>query len=262
MRHVLSLWMAVLVTSVMPLCAGAAEWGSLKGQLVFDGTPPESKSIQNIAPDTEFCSKNELVDETLVVGEERGLANAFVYLYLKKGKTVAVHPDLAEPSDKPVVLDNKGCRFHPRALLVRTGQPFEIRNSDMGVGHNTNLQTLFSNPPFNQMVVNGKPETRMFQKRESFPAPAACNIHTWMKAFVLIRDNPYMAVSDARGNFEIKDIPAGPHEFIFWHDPAGMRGMAVGKKETDRKGRVKLDIAAGKTLDLGEIKVSASALRL
>lgn len=255
-------WMAVLVAILMPMCARAAEWGSLNGRLVFDGPPPEPKRIQNIAPDTDVCSKTTLVEETLVVSKEGGLANAFVYLYLKKGKTVDVHPDLAEPSDKPVVLDNKECRFQPHALLVRTGQPFEIRNSDIGVGHNTNMPALFANTPFNQMVANGQPVTKVFQKRESFPTPVACNIHTWMKARVLIRDNPYMAVTDAKGDFQIKDIPAGTHMFIFWHDPAGMRGMAVGKKKTDRKGRAKLEIAPGETLDLGEIKVSASTLRL
>ena len=242
--------------------AGAADWGTLKGRLVFDGTPSAAKAI-NVNKDTEYCSKHKLVEETLVVGEKGGLSNVFVYLYLKRGKSVDVHPDLAKPSEEPVVLENKGCRFEPRALIVRTAQPFEIRNSDEGIGHNTNAQTLLSNPKFNQQVSNDSPIKKVFEKTESYPSEMACNVHPWMKSFVLIRDNPYMAVSDAGGNFEIKNIPSGKHEFIFWHEAKGnMRDLAVGKTKTSRKGRAKLEIKADEPLDLGEIKVAAAVLGL
>jgi len=247
----------VLTTFGMALGADGAEWGSLKGRLIFDGTPGDPKPII-VNKDPEFCGQHKLVDETLVVGEKGGLANVFVYLYLKKGKSVDVHPDLQKPSDKPVVLDNKGCRFHPHALLVRTGQPFKITSSDVGIGHNTNAP-LLANPQFNQTV----PIDKVFEKSESYPSGVACNIHPWMKSFVLIRDNPYMAVSDAKGSFEIKSIPAGTHEFIFWHESSGnMRDLEIGKTKTSRKGRAKLAIPAGEMLDLGEVKVSARVLKL
>ncbi|MCG8448009.1 MAG: hypothetical protein MI725_00325 [Pirellulales bacterium] len=262
MKNFLSLILVLLATWNTTFWAGAADWGSLKGRLVFDGTPEEPKPI-NVNKDTEYCSQHKLVEETLVVGEKGGINNAFVYLYVKKGKSVEVHPDLATPSEKPAVLDNKGCRFEPRAMVVRTTQPFEIRNSDQGVGHNTNAQTLRSNPKFNEQVSNDSPITKVFAKSESYPAEVACNVHPWMKSFILIRDNPYMAVTDAKGNFEIKNLPAGKHEFIFWHEARGnMRDLAVGDTKTSRKGRAALTITASQTLDLGEIKVPAAVLGL
>ncbi len=237
----------------------AAEWGNLKGRLVYDGSALTADPV-NVNKDTEFCSKHDLVDETIVVGDEGGLQNVFVYLYLARGKSVEAHPDLKEPSADMLILDNKGCRFEPRAMTLRTGQTLEVRNSDSGIGHNTNA-TFIKNSDFNQLVPNDSPLVKVFDKSESFPSPVACNVHPWMKAHVLIRDNPYMAVTGEEGKFEIENLPEGKHEFIFWHESKGvLRSVKVGGTKTSRKGRAKLEIPAGDTLDLGEVKIPAKAL--
>ncbi len=240
--------------------ATAADWGTLKGRFVLDGDPGEPDKL-NVNKDVEYCGKNNLVDESITVGEGNALENVFVYLYLKRGKSVDIHPDLAEPSSEPVVLDNHGCRFEPHVALLRTGQTLEVKNSDEGVGHNTNF-TLLKNPAFNEMVTNSSPIKKTFMKPESYPSSAVCSIHPWMSAFVLIRDNPYMATSGEDGSFVIEKIPAGTHEFIFWQESCGnLKNLAVGKSKTSRKGRAKLKIPAGGELDLGVIKVKLSDLR-
>ena len=254
--------MVFTLIAATAVTAGAADWGTLKGKLVFDGKAGKPAAVK-VTKDVEFCSEHELVEEKLTVGEEGGLANVFVYLYLKRGKKVDIHPDLAKPSEEPVVLDNKGCRFEPHAVIVRTDQPLEIRNSDAGIGHNTNAQTLRANPKFNEQVTNDSPIVKKFGKAEAYPAEVACNVHPWMKAYLLIRDNPYMAVTDAKGNFEIKNLPAGKHEFVFWHEAKGnIRNLKLGDSKTDRKGRAKITIKAGETLDLGEVKVAGGTLGL
>ena len=240
--------------------ATAADWGTLKGKFVLDGDPGDPAAL-NVNKDVEFCGKHSLVDESIVVADGGALSNVFVYVYLKRGGKIDIHPDLAEPSSEPVVLDNKGCRFEPHVALLRTGQTLEVRNSDKGIGHNTNF-TLLKNPAFNEMVTNDSPITKTFAKAESYPSSAVCSIHPWMKAHVLIRDNPYMALSGEDGSFEIPNLPAGQHEFIFWHEAAGnLKSVSVGKSKTSRKGRAKLKIPAGDTLDVGEIKIKLSTLK-
>ena len=66
----------------------------------------------------------------------------------------------------------------------------------------------------------------------------------------------------ADGKFEIKNIPAGQNEFQFWHEAQGyLKNLKFNGGMTDaRSGRAKLTIPAGQTLDLGDIKVKASAL--
>ena len=254
----LTLTLASVASTFTP--ATGAEWGTLKGRFVLDGKAPEAAAI-NVNKDVEYCSKHKLVDESIVVGDKGGVQNVFVYLYVGRGKSVDIHPDLAKPPTETAVLDNKGCRFEPHAIVVRTGQPFEIHNDDKGIGHNTNAQTLLKNAKFNEQVTAGSPIKKVFDKSEAYPAEVACNVHPWMKGFLLIREDPYMAVSGKDGSFVIKDIPAGEHEFIFWHEGSGnIRKLTVGGTKTDRKGRAELDIPAGETLDLGDIKVTAKQL--
>ena len=83
-----------------------------------------------------------------------------------------------------------------------------------------------------------------------------------MHGFILVKDDPYMVASAADGTFEIKNVPAGKHEFEFWHEAAGrLKNLKYKGGTLNRQGRAELTIADGKTLDLGEIKVPASMLQ-
>jgi hypothetical protein len=238
--------------------AQAAEWGSIKGKFVYKGDAKEEQVAVN--KDVEYCGEHNPVVETVTVGEDGGLANVFIYLYVARGKKVDIAPSYKTDGLEPKVIDNHFCRFEPHALTVWTAEPFEIRNSDT-IGHNTNGQLLAVNTKFNETVPQGTPIKKKFTKSEPRPAMVTCNIHPWMNAAVLIRDNPYMAVSGADGTFEIKDLPAGEHEFILWHEARGfIRDLKLGGDKVDRTGKVELKVAADDVLDLGDIEVTAVLL--
>jgi plastocyanin len=249
-----------LATMAMILMAGqltAAEWGSLKGKFVVDGKVGEPPAL-NANKDPETCSKHPLVDETVVVGEGNTLANAVVFIYSRKA--LEAHPDYGDAkSATPAVLDNKGCRFEPHVLAVRVGQTLQVNNSDP-IGHNTNI-SFIQNPAFNQLIAGSGSVTLTPAKAEPLPAAVACNIHPWMKGYAVVQQHPYVAISNDKGEFEIKNIPVGTHEFVFWHEGKGfIKNQALKGGKTDRRGRAKLKIAAGETLDLGEIKIPTAAL--
>jgi len=255
----LSLALAVAAAAAVAGPLAAAEFGTIKGRFVYKGTP-KVVPIQ-VSKDPEYCSKHNLVDESVIVGDKGGLQNAFVYLYVGRGQKVDIHESYDAAKVEPKVLDNKGCRFEPHAMTLWTVQPLEIRNSDPGLGHNTNAQKLVANQKFNEQVANETPTVKKFEKSEPIPTEVNCNVHPWMSAFVLIRDNPYMAASGKDGSFEIKNVPSGKQAFVFWHEAKGnLRDLPVGKLKADRKGQVKLDVPAGKTLDLGEIVVTPAIL--
>ncbi|QDT00165.1 carboxypeptidase regulatory-like domain-containing protein [Adhaeretor mobilis] len=258
LRYFLTLTVTLSALTVISNDASAAGWGSLKGKFLYKG----SVNPKEITPtrDPEFCGKHKLVEEDIAVGEKNELANVYVYLYTKRNAKVEIHPDYEKAELKPAVLDNKGCRFEPHAMTVWTKQPFQVHNSDQGIGHNTNA-TLRANGSFNETVTNDKPLKKSFQKTETYPAPVACNVHPWMNATLLIRDNPYMAVSNEKGEFEIKNLPAGEHEIVFWHEASGtMKNLQVGKEKAGRTGRIDVEIADGETLDFGEITVTPKLL--
>jgi plastocyanin len=229
--------------------AGADEWGTIKGRFLYGGDAPSAAELK-ADKDVEVCGKHKLVNEELAVGADKGVANVVVFV---RDKGVKVHPDAAaEAKATKVVLDNKDCRFSPHVTVVQTGQPFVIKNSDT-VGHNSNVATL-KNPPSNSLIPAGGESSIPFANEEAIPAQVTCNIHPWMKSWIVVRPNPYAAVSAADGSFEIKNVPAGEVELQLWHEKAGYIGEITvgGKSEKIAKGRRKVKVEAAGT-NLGEM---------
>jgi plastocyanin len=240
------------VTGACSLVSGVSlgeEWGTIKGRFLFGGEPPASAELK-ADKDPEVCGKHKLISEELSVGADKGVANVVVFV---RDKGVKVHPDAAaEAKAAKAVLDNKDCRFAPHVVVVHTGQPLIIKNSDT-VGHNSNVATI-KNPPSNSLIPAGGESSIPFANEEPLPAQVTCNIHPWMKAWVVVRPNPYAAVSAADGSFEIKNVPAGEVELQLWHEKAGYIGEVSvgGKSEKIAKGRRKVKVGANGT-DLGEM---------
>ena len=77
-----------------------------------------------------------------------------------------------------------------------------------------------------------------------------------------MRPDPYFAISDASGRFEIHNLPAGDLELQAWQETAG--GLAVSRSDlnwTD-KGRFQVSLKNGEDKDLKDLPVTAAALKL
>jgi len=254
-KCIFALMMGVVALLFMDVAVSAAEWGSLKGRFVVDGTPATLPPLV-VNKDEQYCGPKMPQNEAIVIGKGDTLVNAVVFLRAPLGQKVAIHPDYEAKLKQPAVLDNNGCAFHPHILLTRVGQDVLVTNSDP-VGHNTNLSLFGQNPI---VPANGKTTVKNNQDA-GVPQPIACNIHGWMKAHLVSLNHPYMAASGQDGTFEIKDIPAGTHEFQFWQEAAGyLKNLKFKGGTTDGRGRAKLKIEAGQTLDLGDLKVPARVL--
>lgn len=245
---------AVLVTSLSFVLADmtrAADWGNLKGQFIYDGTPPDPAPLQ--VDKEPACKKHQLVDESLVVNKEnKGLANVVIFVSTKKNK-LKVNPDLEKEKKDTAVLDNKDCRFSPHILAMEVSQTLEILNSD-GFSHNSNV-TVLGEEGINPLLGPGNKATYKFAKAQRLPVNVNCNIHGWMKGYVVVKDNPYMAVTDEDGNFEIKDLPVGELEFTVWQENSGY----LNAKPDWKKGVFKMKIKKGDN-DLKTIKVAPKLL--
>jgi hypothetical protein len=54
-----------------------------------------------------------------------------------------------------------------------------------------------------------------------------CDVHGWMAAHVGVVAHPYFAVSDAAGQFEIKNLPPGSYTLEAWHEKFGRTTSSV-----------------------------------
>lgn len=250
--------MAAVVVSTLAVHAYAAEgeWGTLKGRFVFDGAPPVPKKLD--VSKEAFCTKCDVVGEELVVDpSNKGVANVVVFLKTKKGEKIKIHPDFEKPEVKnaELLIDNKGCRFEPHVAIARVGQPVVVKNSDP-VSHNSNIASVTrQNPAFNQIIPAEGTAKYTFKAAENFPVTVSCNIHPWMKSYVIVRDDPYAAASATDGSFEIKNLPVGDYVFQVRHDSGYVTKATVGGKAVEwKKGEAKFSVKPGDN-DLGEIKV-------
>lgn len=194
--------------------------GSIKGTVKFAGPKPLAKLIDmSEDPACVAAHHGKAYDESILVGSDKGLANAFVYIAKGlEGKTF-------ETPQQPVVIDQAGCWFHPRVLGLQTNQPLQIVNSDP-MTHNIHPMAA-TNREWNHSQGPGDPPfTRKFTKPEVM-IPVKCNIHGWMHAEIGVLDHPYFAVSATDGTFTIPNLPPGAYTLTVWHEKLGTQSEEV-----------------------------------
>jgi len=191
-------------------------------QLFYDGEPPERKRL---VIDKGFP---ETFDESLVVDpKSRGLANVFIYLRGKPAGDAKLtpHPSYAEAIKQPIEWVIKDQGYSPHVMLIHTFQPVTFIGRSKGA---FNIKSEpFKNGSSSVLIPPQQQFTRIYQHSEVLPATFDCNIHPWFQGYALIRDNPYMTVTDSDGRFTIKNLPTGEHEFQFWHEKCGYMKLPI-----------------------------------
>ncbi len=227
--------------------AAAAEggYGAITGQFVLEGDVPERKVlVEKGSPkvnDPAICAAEEILSDALLIdAKTKGIANVFIYL----PKAEKMHPRLKSSTTKEVVFDQKGCRFIPHSLFVRTDQIVVVKSDD-ACNHNTKINTIRNQGVNFALGPNHRAgEPVKIKASEKRPVKVECNFHNWMRAYWLILDHPYGAISDAQGHFTIADLPAGEHALWVWHESGG-----------DIEKKYKVMVIAGQTTEIGVIPI-------
>ena len=71
-----------------------------------------------------------------------------------------------------------------------------------------------------------------------------CSSHSWMSAKLAVFDHPYFAVTDEKGNFEIKNAPVGVDLVLnYWHESfGGLNEKKALDAKTYSKGENKVEL--------------------
>lgn len=249
-------WLLMIVVILVDSRA-EAQWGHLKGQVVLAGDVPVIKPLyaKGQAPkDNEVCGLQDIPDESLLIDPKtRGIANVFVWLAKKPDK---INPALVKPPAAVADFDNVKCLFVPRVMVLRAGQQVKLLNDD-AIPHNTNFSPL-KGQAFNVAMApkDRKGDLKEIKIAERLPTSVACNVHPWMRAYWLILDHPYAAITDQEGRFEIRDLPPGDHEFKVWHENSG---YAYTDPKDPKKGLL-VNIEAGQTREAPAMSVPVQKL--
>ena len=252
-------------TGTTSIATAQDEWGNLTGQIVVTGDVPENlpEDVKD-NKDRAACLVDGKVplDDGIVVNDKKQLRDVYVFMYEGRGANVPkkFHPSYEKQKDVKLTLDNLSCRFVPKATFARPGQTLILKNSD-NVGHNCRIVTLEHEHNVN-IVKNSQVEVTLGEESDRIPGEVKCDIHQWMDAVILIRENPYVAITDENGKFKIENIPAGDWKFQFWHKKGGYLGSIEieGYEPDKRRGTIETTIKGGETLDLGTLKLPGTAL--
>jgi plastocyanin len=158
-------------------------------------------------------------------GEQRDVQDIPVVVYLE-GPMESAPP--ARPSG-PLELVQQGEAFRPRLLVVPVGAKVLFPNADP-VFHNV---FSYSRPKRFDLGRYPKGEAKTVVFDRPGYVKVLCEAHKWMRAGVLVVENPYYAIVSDDGRFRIDGIPAGRH--------------TVAVEHFDKRSKVDTDIPDGGT---------------
>ena len=205
---------ALLCASCIVL-GGTAQAADITGTVSFTGQLPQRAKVP-ITIDQYICG-NEKEPDDLVLGPKRGVQSAVVW--------IENPPAGAKwPAELPKIeMDQKGCVFVPRVAVVPVGGTVDFLNSDRLLH---NLHSLSKdNPSFNRTQPRGRTVPITFSRPEL--VTITCDLHSWMKSWVVVAEHPYYAVTDAAGGFRIADVPPGRYRLRMWQEALGERTQEV-----------------------------------
>jgi hypothetical protein len=176
-----------------------------------------------VTVDPAVCG-DRIADDSLLVDAHGGVQNAVVVLRATSPPPAAPIPETA------VVVDNTGCRFVPRVQIVRRGQPVQVHNAD-AVLHNTRADVVDPpDVPIANLALSHAGMTMDLTRRLTARLPEnspesivrlGCDVHPWMRGWLLVVDNAFAAVTNASGRYTLPDVPEGKYTLSVWHELLG-----------------------------------------
>ena len=170
-----------------------------------------SASASTAVATSASASASVAVDPTKVwkltgaVNNSKGKPAGFSVVYLENGPIV-------EKRAATATIGNKDMTFLPFVSVVYEGGSVTFINDDPfphnayspdGGGFNLGL---FS---------KGQPRVHKFPKAGSYRI--LCNLHPGMLAYVVVIPSSFYAITNAKGQFTMKDVPEGTYKVVVWN---------------------------------------------
>jgi hypothetical protein len=197
---------AACVSTVTAAPAAEDEYGTIKGRVVWAGGAPPQPEMLKVDKDPQVCGTEPVPAQALVVDPKtKGIGNAFVYLVNPVGTNPEAEKALLARASE-LEIDQKRCQFIPYSTAMHQNATLVLKSSD-ATNHNVHL-TALKNASLNQMLPQGG-TLKVKLVAENRPVSLTCDIHSWMKGWIMVFNHPFFAVTKEDGSFEIQGVPKG-----------------------------------------------------
>ncbi len=150
---------------------------------------------------------SDIPNESMLI-DNKGVRNSVISLH---GKTL-------KKKSGEYKLNQKQCQYEPHVIAIPVNSELKIHTSDP-INHNIHTYS-FENDPINIMFLPGQ-DAYSQEMEEAEIIKVECDLHNWMRAWIVVTPNAYSTVSDSDGSFEIPDVPPGKYELTAWHETLG-----------------------------------------
>ena len=120
------------------------------------------------------------------------------------------------PSAQEEQMAQRHDTFIPHVLPILAGTAVEFPNRD---DYYHNVFSVVSGDRFD-LGRYGEGTAELQEFNEPAVVVVRCEIHAGMKAYIVVRDNPYFTTAAADGHYRLQ-IPAGSHRLVGWHPTRG-----------------------------------------
>jgi hypothetical protein len=140
---------------------------------------------------------------TLVVGQ----APSGAFVRLEPAFPLDVPPPTGES-----FIDQSGQMFEPGAVAAQAGQTIQFRSSE-DIIHNVRvIRSDDKSPIFNVATPPWGAYSHKFEEPGTYDV--TCDIHTAMRATILVAATPYVTIADDTGRFSFANVVPGSYQLI------------------------------------------------
>lgn len=210
--------------------------GNIVGKVAAGAAKSEAKTF-TISKDPEICGEGTREVPFVRVNGDAVLDTVVFLHKVKEGKPMPKELSKIE-------INQEKCQFHPYLSIMSNQGKLTAKNSDQTL-HNIHTYELIGKARRTVFNVSqpkaGDVVTKKVKLRKGAGMKVECDAHDFMHGFVFVARNPYFAVVNDKGEFEIADVPPGNYKIRFWHGLLGEK--KGGNVEVEASGTTKVDLS-------------------
>lgn len=191
------------------------EKASISGKITLQGVEAAKLTKTVDVGGNPFCTGHgEIIDSTWKVAENGALADVVVTVSGSKRASNM-------PATAPLV-DQTRCEFVPHTLAVQPGQDVHFHNSDLTFHNIRVAKHQLGTRTGGENLANLAQASHGDENILNFSVPGIyrleCDVHRWMKAWIVVHEGIHSAVTAADGSYSInRALADGTYTVQAWH---------------------------------------------